>query len=75
MSDDSFHEVADQLRATADMKKRAVIAGLIHTPIEVDGMEQSCESCIYFLPRSFWCDLPELNIPVDPEWYCKLWRV
>ncbi len=75
MSNDSVRELIDHIKATPDMKQKMNIAGLAHEPIEADGIEQSCENCIYFLARSRWCDLPELNIPVDPEWYCKLWRV
>lgn len=22
-----------------------------------------------------WCDLPELAVPVEPDWYCKPWRI
>jgi hypothetical protein len=75
VSDDVTQAMVDRLRATADMKEKVVIAGLTHTPVEADGIEKSCENCIYFLARRSWCDLPELNIPVDPEWYCALWRV
>jgi hypothetical protein len=75
MSDAATREIVDRLRTAADMKEKAVIAELAHTPVEADGLEMSCENCIYFLARRSWCDLPELNIPVDPEWYCALWRV
>ena len=75
MSDPATDEIVDRLRAAADMKEKAAIAGLAHRPMEVDGLEMSCENCIYFLARRSWCDLPELDIPVDPEWYCALWRV
>ncbi len=75
MSDAVTDAIVDRLRATPDMKQKMAIAGLAHAPIDEDGLEKSCENCIYFLARSLWCDLPELNIPVDPEWYCVLWRV
>ena len=75
MSDQATEQLIERLRASADLKEKADIAGLAHNPVETEGFEMSCENCIYFLPRRSWCDLPELNIPVDPEWYCYLWRV
>ena len=75
MSDDASQAMVDRLRTISDMKEKAVVAGLKHAPIHDDGIEKSCENCIYFLARRLWCDLPELNIPVDAEWYCDLWRV
>lgn len=75
MSDTATQAMVDRLRATADMRDKTRIAGLKHAPVEADGIEKSCENCIYFLARRLWCDLPELNIPVDAEWYCDLWRV
>jgi hypothetical protein len=75
MSDAATQEIVDRLRTAADMKEKALIVELAHRPVETDGLEMSCENCIYFLARRSWCDLPELNIPVDPEWYCALWRV
>jgi hypothetical protein len=75
VSDPASQAIVDRLRAAAGMKERAVIAELAHAPVESDGISRSCENCIYFLARRSWCDLPELDIPVDPEWYCALWRV
>ena len=75
MSVDATQEMIDRLRATADIKQRCSIAGLARAPVAEDGIDKACDNCIYFLPRLGWCDLPELNIPVDPDWYCVLWRV
>ena len=75
MDFDPTKEIVDRLRVASDMKSKADIAGLLHVPFEDDGLTKACDNCIYFLARRSWCDLPELNIPVDPEWYCKLWRV
>jgi hypothetical protein len=61
--------------SNARIKERVVIAGLIRKPVEDDGITKACDNCIYFLARREWCDLPELNIPVDPDWFCDLWRV
>jgi hypothetical protein len=75
MSDNASQLLIDRMKACADMKEKMTIVGLARSPVESDGIEKSCENCIYFLARRRWCDLPELNIPVDPEWYCDLWRV
>ncbi len=34
-----------------------------------------CAECIYYHPNRKWCDLPELPVPVEAHWYCKLWRL
>ncbi len=34
-----------------------------------------CAECIYYHPNRKWCDLPELPVPVEPHWYCKVWRL
>ncbi len=34
-----------------------------------------CKECIYYLPKRKWCDLPALPLPVEPDWYCKLWKL
>jgi hypothetical protein len=75
MSNDTVIHLTERIRAAPDMKDKALIAGLAHAPVTEDGIEKSCDNCIYFLPRSLWCELPELNIPVDGDWFCDLWRV
>jgi hypothetical protein len=30
--------------------------------------------CMYFVVHRKWCELPELAWPVEPEWWCRLWR-
>ena len=71
----SVQDTVDRMRATGDIKERVAIAGLIRNPVEDDGITKACDNCIYFLARREWCDLPELNIPVDPDCFCDLWRV
>jgi hypothetical protein len=34
-----------------------------------------CAECIYYYPNRKWCDLPELPVPVEEHWYCKLWKI
>lgn len=36
---------------------------------------QACETCMYYVMHRQFCDLPELRIPVKPQWSCRLWRI
>lgn len=56
-----------------DLKMRLVIGGFQLFPYGPE--QQRCLECIYFLPHRMWCDLPELAVPVEPYWWCRLWRV
>jgi hypothetical protein len=51
------------------------IGGFTLTPVEHEGMRQICRSCMYYHMRRKWCVLPELDVPVEPEWSCRLWRI
>ncbi|RWD64504.1 MAG: hypothetical protein EOS36_09890 [Mesorhizobium sp.] len=54
---------------------KLVIAGFTLQPVEHQGIEQACESCMYYLVHRRFCDLPELDLPFEPEWSCPLWRI
>ncbi len=71
------NEIVARLRAEAtdDLEHKLVIAGFTDHPIEVDGLEQPCETCMYYLVHRKFCDLPELMLPVEPHWSCRLWRI
>jgi hypothetical protein len=43
-------------------------------PEDVD-LEQACSTCMYFERNRQFCNLPELELPVRPEWSCVLWRI
>lgn len=58
-----------------DLKARLVIGGVTNYTVEHGGIEQPCETCMYYLVHSKYCELPELDIPVEPEWSCRLWRI
>jgi hypothetical protein len=30
---------------------------------------------MYYLLHRKFCELPELALPVEPTWSCKLWRI
>jgi len=76
---DSHEEVTQivaRLRAAGDdLKERLVIAGFTLEPVEHGGIEQPCETCMYYVVHRRFCELPELDLPVEPQWSCRLWRI
>jgi hypothetical protein len=70
-----FGEILKELRALDpdDLKSKLVIGGFVNHPY---GEEQyRCMECMYYLVHRKWCDLPELAVPVEAEWWCRLWRI
>lgn len=70
--------VADLHRLNAeDLTNKLRIAGFTLQAFEdVDaGISQACKTCMYFETHRQFCALPELRLPVKPEWSCRLWRV
>jgi hypothetical protein len=57
------------------LEDKIVISGFTLAPITHNDQMQFCKSCIYYLHHHRHCNLPELNIPVEPEWSCRLWRL
>jgi hypothetical protein len=74
-SDKEFAGIISELRALdpSDLEGRLVIAGFLNHPHGPDKLR--CMECINFLVNRKWCDLPELAVPVLPDWYCRLWRI
>ncbi len=69
-------EIINRLQSSSgDLDSRLVIGGFTLTPVEHGGIEQACESCMYYLVHKKYCELPELEVPVEPEWSCRLWRI
>jgi hypothetical protein len=66
-----------QLLARDDYENKLKLAGFTLTPYVApdDEISQSCVTCIYYVPHSRFCALPELRLPVEAEWSCVLWRV
>jgi hypothetical protein len=50
-----------------------VVGGFTNHPYGPE--QQRCMECMYYLVHHKWCDLPELAVPVEPEWWCRLWRI
>jgi hypothetical protein len=61
--------------AKHDLKARLVIGGFTLEPIEHEGSGQACETCMYYKVHRRYCELPEFELPVEPEWSCRLWRI
>ncbi len=64
-----------QARAADDLTAKLTIGGFTDHTIEADGLEQPCETCMYYLIHRRFCALPELMLPVEPHWSCRLWRI
>lgn len=56
-----------------DLEAKLVLSGFVDHPYGEDQMR--CQECMYYLVHRKWCDLPELAVPVEPEWWCRLWRI
>ena len=56
-----------------DVVGKMVLTGWIDQPYGEDRMR--CQECMYYLVHRKWCDLPELDLPAEPEWWCRLWRI
>ena len=72
-----FQGIVERLGALQkdDLMGRLAIGGFAPHPVEIDGVMQRCQECIYYLPHRRWCDLPELPLPVEPDWWCRLWKI
>ena len=75
VDDTAFATILEELRELEpdDVVGRLVIGGFVDHPYGED--QQRCLECMYYLVHRKWCDLPELAVPVEPEWWCRLWRI
>jgi hypothetical protein len=67
--------VARLRSAGTNLKAKLVIGGFTLIPITHGDIEQPCETCMYYKVHQRFCELPELNLPVEPDWSCRLWRI
>ncbi|MGD0719982.1 MAG: hypothetical protein ABR970_02920 [Roseiarcus sp.] len=56
-----------------DLEGKLVVGGFLDHPYGPE--KQRCMECMYYLVHRRWCDLPELAVPVEPDWWCRLWRI
>lgn len=73
---EDVQEFVNELRAAGnDLKSKLRLAGFTLYPVDHGGIEQLCETCMYYKVHRRYCELPELNVPVEPDWSCRLWRI
>ena len=70
-----FSSLLDVLAALpqGDLDAKLVVSGFTDKPFGPDQMR--CQECMYYLVHRKWCDLPELALPVEADWWCRLWRI
>jgi hypothetical protein len=57
------------------LSEKLKVAGFTLLPYVSDDIEQACSTCMYYLTHRRFCELPELNLPAEPQWSCRLWRI
>lgn len=73
---EDVQKVVTRLQAVkGNLEEQLKISGFTLNPVRHGGFDQPCETCMYYLVHKKWCDLPELDLPVEPEWSCRLWRI
>ena len=74
---DDVQHIIDRLLQLApdDVIAKMTIAGFWEAPVEYGGIDQSCETCVYFQVHRRHCELPQIDLPVEPHWSCRLWRI
>jgi hypothetical protein len=74
-TDREFAKILEALRPLGpdELREKLVISGWKLEPHGPDRMR--CQECMYYLVHRRWCDLPELNLPAKPDWWCRLWRI
>jgi hypothetical protein len=69
-------EIIQRLREDGQgLAEKLAISGFTLAPVEHEGMTQICRTCMYYHSRRRYCVLPELDLPVEPQWSCRLWRI
>ncbi len=79
-SSEEVNEIVARLQTLeeADHSKKLVIAGFTleaYNPGDDEDDDQACETCMYYLVHRKFCELPELMLPVEENWSCRLWRI
>ncbi len=79
-SHEEIIEIVARLQTLAqdDYTNKLVFAGFTTTaynPSDDKDDDQACETCMYYLVHRRFCELPELMLPVEESWSCRLWRI
>ncbi|HFD10971.1 MAG TPA: hypothetical protein ENJ32_00670 [Crenotrichaceae bacterium] len=59
----------------SNLEEKLKTAGFTLTPYRHEDDEQACETCMYYQLHRKFCELPELMLPAEPQWSCRLWRI
>jgi len=79
-SSEEVNEIVARLQTfdEADYSNKLIVAGFTlkaYNPGDDENDDQACETCMYYLVHRKFCELPELMLPVEEEWSCRLWRI
>lgn len=68
-----FDAVVRELQSvdSGDIENKLDIAGFVDHPVD----ELRCLECMYYKTHRKWCVLPEIDLPAEPDWWCRLWRI
>tara|TARA_Y100001933_G_scaffold262485_2_gene320073 strand:+ start:567 stop:953 length:387 start_codon:yes stop_codon:yes gene_type:complete len=74
-TDREFGQLLDALRELSpdQLRQKLILSGWLLEPYGEEQMR--CQECMYYLVHKRWCDLPELDLPAKPDWWCRLWRI
>jgi hypothetical protein len=56
-----------------DLNQKLIVSGFVDHPYGHEG--RRCLECMYYRVHRKWCALPAIALPVEPEWWCRLWRI
>ncbi|HEY4016878.1 MAG TPA: hypothetical protein VGM06_26275 [Polyangiaceae bacterium] len=72
---EEFDAIVRDLREVPrdDVERKLVISGFVDHPQGEEG--RRCLECMYYRVHRKWCALPAIGLPVEPEWWCRLWRI
>jgi len=79
-SSEEVNEIVARLQKLedTDYSNKLIVAGFTlkaYNPGDDEDDDQACETCMYYLVHRKFCELPELMLPVEEEWSCRLWRI
>lgn len=78
---ESVNSIAASLRqmGSEQLLAKLALAGFTLKPYvdsqDAEEIPQACSTCMYYETHRQFCALPELMLPVKPEWSCRLWRI
>jgi hypothetical protein len=70
-----FDGILNELHDLDDsqLEEKLMLSGFVDKPHGPD--QQRCHECMYYSVHRKWCVLPQVGLPVEPDWWCRLWRV